>query len=366
LRDRWHVDCEAASDTDKKPPRPALFVSDATIEALGDTLAGNARGILYVSHELDSWIGSHDAYRDGQGSRDRGHWLALYDGGPHEVQRVQRGTQLVPNWSASLLTATTPSGLQRHARSLPADGLIQRFMPVMVQPMRAPDLGITGAAVEAARATYGARLRELFDYRPTHPVRLTADAAEMFRARRDELREQVPAMAEVNAPFAAHLAKHAGMIGRVALVLHAAGCELHPAERAVRADTMAAAIRLMRRIGRSAAAMYSALGGVDTAATVARAVARSILADRLAEFTRHALMQSCRPFRDAPEFARDSALRLLEDAGWIVAVEGARRWGGRPSTFAVEPRAHEMFGEFGEAHRARRSKVRAAIVGDEG
>lgn len=365
LRDRWRADCEAMSDNEKKPPMPALFVSDATIEALGDTMANNPRGIVYLSHELDSWIGSHDAYRDGQGSRDRGHWLALYDGGPHEVQRVQRGTQLVPNWSASLLTATTPSGLQRHARSLPADGLIQRFLPVMVRPMRAPDLDIPGAAVERARAAYGARLRELFDYRPTHPVRLTADAGELFRQRVAELREQVPAMAEVNAPFSAHLAKHAGMVGRLALVLHAASCDVHPAERAVRADTMAAAIRIMRRVGRSAAAMYAALGGVDNAATVARAAARALLADRLAGFTRNDLMQGCRAFRDAPEFARESALRLLEDAGWVAPVDGGRRWGGRPTTYAVDPRVHELFGGYGAAHRARRTKVRAAIVGDE-
>jgi hypothetical protein len=364
LRDRWHADCAALAEGETRPPMPALFVSDATIEALGDTLAANPRGLLYLSHELDSWLGSHDAYRDGQGSRDRGHWLALYDGGPHEVQRVQRGTQLVPNWSASLLTATTPAGLQRHARSLPADGLIQRFLPVLVRPMRAPDLTVTAAEVGAARTAYAARLRELFDWRPSHPVRMTAEAAELFRARLAELREQVPAMAEVNAAFAAHLAKHPGMIGRLALILHAAGCDRHPAERGVRADTMAAAIRLARRIGRSAASLYAALGGVDTVATVARAVARAILADRLPEFTRNDLMQACRPFRDAPEFARDGALRLLEDAAWVAPVEGARRWGGRVSTYAVEPRAHELYGQHGEAHRARRAKVRAALLGE--
>jgi len=364
LRDRWHAECASLPKDEARPPMPALFVSDATIEAMGDTLAANPRGLLYLSHELDSWLGSHDAYRDGQGSRDRGHWLALYDGGPHEVQRVQRGSQLVPNWSASLLTATTPAGLQRHARSLPADGLIQRFLPVMVRPMQAPDLAVTAAEVGAARAAYAARLRELFDYQPTHPVRLTTEAAELFRARLAELREQVPAMAEVNAAFAAHLAKHPGMIGRLALVLHAAGCDRHPAERGVRAETMTAAIRLARRIGRSAASLYAALGGVDTVATVARAVARTTLADRLPEFTRNDLMQACRPFRDAPEFARDGALRLLEDAGWIAPVEGARRWGGRVSTYAVDPRAHDLYGQHGEAHRARRAKVRAALLGE--
>ena len=63
-------------DRARPEPVPTVIVEDTTTEALRDTLRDNERGVIAVYEELDSWIGSHDAYRAGS-SKDRGEWLRL-------------------------------------------------------------------------------------------------------------------------------------------------------------------------------------------------------------------------------------------------------------------------------------------------
>jgi hypothetical protein len=364
LRAAWQQQCADVPKGEPQRPPPALFVSDATIEALADALEANPRGVLFRAHELDSWLGAHDAYRNGVGSKDRGHWLQLFDGTAHEIHRKGREVQFIQHYGAALLTATTPDGLRRHSKALPADGLLQRFLPVMVRPMVRPDRGVSGESIAEAAGAYAARLRALHGYFPTAPVRLSADAAAQFGQRLDELRESVQAVGEVSPPFASHLAKHAGLIGRVALALHAATLRGHPAEEAISGATMGAAVGLMRRLTSHAAALYSSLGVEDSAQTLARACARSILADAAPSVTRHWLMQKCRPFRDAAESVREPALRLLLDAGWLIALADAPKYGGRVAAWAIDPRVHELFSEQGEQHRQRRARVRAALQGE--
>jgi len=67
--------------------------------------------------------------------------MRLYDGGPHQVDRIKRGSFFVKNWGASELTATTPAALTRLASKLPTDCLFQRFMVFAVQGMRDRDPG---------------------------------------------------------------------------------------------------------------------------------------------------------------------------------------------------------------------------------
>jgi len=139
-------DRQAAKETasDERTPQRAMLTSDCTIDKLSELLTDNPRGLLYCVDEFDSWLGQHEAFgRDG-GARNRGEWMRLYDGGPHQVDRVKRGSFYVKNWGCSVLTATTPAALTRLARKLSADGLFQRFMVFHVQPMQERDRAMAG------------------------------------------------------------------------------------------------------------------------------------------------------------------------------------------------------------------------------
>src|SRR5690606_14231605 len=138
--------------------------------------------------------------------------------GPHQVDRVKRGSFLVQNWGASVLAACTPAGLREQVRKLPDDGLIHRFMPCI---MRSPDEPGSGDAREAMRAWTG-RLREALEAttseKPQARVRISTAARLAFDAETREIRKSIDAAYELMPALASHLGKHPGMLARVALV----------------------------------------------------------------------------------------------------------------------------------------------------
>ena len=190
-------------------------------------------------------------------------------------------------------------------------------------------------------------------------MRLSQGAAALFFKRRDDLRDEMEAVCALSEPLAGHIAKHAGLTARVALAFHclengASACEVLVSE-----ETMAMAIRLMRRLSRHALSMFDTLAEHDDSSlTVAKATARAILASRATLITRRELIRGCRAFRDANDHARDSALRFLTDAAWLSPVEDGRQYAGRQTEFDVNPLAHSLFANEGEAHRKRRVAVR--------
>jgi hypothetical protein len=355
-----------ARKPEDRDPLPALFTSDATVEALADALRDNPRGLLMLTEEFASWIGGIDAYRDGAGAKNRGEWLQLFDGGPHQVNRVKRGAFLVPNWGASVLAACTPAGLRDQLRKLPDDGLIQRFIPCVMSPPTTP----RGASARAALQEWDARLRGVHVRtevpEPHARLRLGPHAAHAFEAEARSIREAVDSLYELSPPFASHVGKHPGLLARVALTFHViegrAGDDIEAA-------TMETSIRFMRKVRRHAGALYLGILAASPPLELARAVARAIVADsrRPASIGRHYMLQACRAFRHADDLTRRLAVQSLEDAGWLAPVPGSRAYGGwGASEWAVNPAVFDRFAAEGEAHRQRRVTVKALLTGDIG
>lgn len=140
LMQRW-IEENEARQRHERTPVPALYTSDSTIAALSVALQANPRGLLMLTEEFASWIGGIDAADRGESAKNRGDWLQLRDGGPHQINRVERGAVFVPNWGVSVLAATTPDGLARQMKQMPEDGLIQRFVPCI---LNSPDLDANG------------------------------------------------------------------------------------------------------------------------------------------------------------------------------------------------------------------------------
>jgi hypothetical protein len=359
LRKDWEARVAGVKDEEAQAVKvPTLLIEDATTESLRDILRDNPQGVIALYEEFDSWIGSHDAY-NGKG-KDRGEWLRLYDGGPHSVDRATGPMKsrhvFVPNWGCSILAATTFAGIKRHAKNLPSDGLLQRFMPVVVSPAREwPDAPHRSS--QAAREAFARLLCTLRHIRPG-VVRLSPAATEVLESRQRALVGVANALEEVSPDIAAHAGKHIGMIGRVALILHCIECGEHAAIELVSGETMRAAERLLTSLLPHARVLFAALDRGDGSTDVARAAAETLLADGLETFTRRDLIQKCRRFRDAAGGAQEACLRFLADAGWIAPDRAGPKRDGQPARFFVHPAVHGRFGAAGAALRQRRAAVR--------
>jgi len=343
-------------DPETATPKPAAFTSDATIEKLSEILRDNPRGLLYVVDEFDSWFGSIDAYRQGGGSRDRGEWLRLYDGGPHQVDRVRRGSFYVPNWGCSLLSATTWATLDRHAKNLPVDGLLQRFLPVILPSERPePDALASYAEIKQAEEKLEARLLELHGIE-SMTVHLSADALELFDEEVRANRTLVGALEAAGEGLAAHVAKHAGLLARVALTFHAIE-HGRTAMADLGAHTMRAALGFMARAFAHTVALHQRLNVKSSAWPLARDIARSMLADGVVLINARTATQICRAFRSAEDWRRKQAVETLTTCGWVQPVDPLQRYGDHGATWQLNPKAAETFAQIGIEHTARRKTV---------
>ncbi|MCU0975309.1 MAG: DUF3987 domain-containing protein [Steroidobacteraceae bacterium] len=360
----------SAGEGDTLPPRPRCIVADTTVEALAVALTDNPRGLLVAADEFESWLGSLDLYRrGGSGSRDRGEWLRLFDGGPHTVERVQRGATFVPNFGASIVTATTPAALAKLSRELPEDGLLQRFLVLSARRIVPTDANV-GREAEAATAAYAGLQRAVYGMTPrahNGAASLTHEAGEALREFRQRNGLQVEAVYSAQPALAGHLAKHPALLLRLTLTLHAAriaGLEderaRDPAAWGVTLDTLRQAERLLHRLTRHAVAVYARLAGDAGAFALARDVARYILATLPDALERRDLVQRVASFKAAGERDQAEALRLLEDLGWLRAEAGRYRK-AIPTHYRVSPRVAATFAADAEREKARREARRELL-----
>lgn len=340
-----------------RPPEPALYTSDSTIEALSEKLKDNERGMLMITEEFASWIGPIDSGSRGDAAKNRGAWLQLYDGGPYQVDRIIRGSFEVPNWGASLLTATTPTALAQHMKNLPEDGLIQRFIPVILAPR---DFEADGDASPALNAWRQA-LTWVFDNVRPATVRFSPEARQLFRAIEVEMGRAASAMDGVSPALASHLGKHSEMVARLALIFHAFSA---PGSLTLSAETLQKSADLIRQIRRHSVALFNDILGRSPTTDVARALARSLAAANPAERSigRNWMTQHCRDFaRTTDDRTRRAAVQLLEDLDWLKDA-GKKPYGGWPSSWEVNQNIYRLYAREGEMHRAQREAVQAVFA----
>jgi hypothetical protein len=206
-------------ERDDEPESPERYiVGDTTTEKLGEILSRgeSGRGVLAKHDEVSGWIGRMERYHTaGKGaSADRAFWLRAWNGGPYTIDRVKGGETLVRNLSVSIVGGIQPARLAE-IHGLTSDGLLQRFLPILMQ---APTLPMDIDCSEVNR-NYKALLYQIIEL-PPQELRVTDAAIEVM----DELQhhlfnlEQVgEALSEGFEGFVGKLAAYAGVL---TIILH--------------------------------------------------------------------------------------------------------------------------------------------------
>lgn len=366
-REAAHINGEArgnvVGDLADPPTPPAserLMAEDITVEAMSNVLKDNARGVLVINDELSGWFGSMDAYKGG-GGKDRGLWLEIYNGGPKRVDRVMRGTILVPNWSASILGGIQPDSIRRISGQMYDDGLLQRFMVVCGKPVpggsqdRSPDMD----AVKAYRGL----LDELFATGPSErPVKLS-EGAHRWREAISTFSHGLAQADMLTTSFRSHLGKWDGLFARVLLVFHcieARSVGKYPNAMPVTEHTAKRVHDFLRHfLFPHAAAFYMGVMARSDRDTAAEWLADWILADARETVTLRDVTQAYRRWRMLADWQQKAVMRSLEDAGWLLAEgETTER---RVNRWAVNPKVHDLFGKQAAAAKARKAEARLRV-----
>jgi len=339
---------------DPKPrepePPPRYVVWDTTVEKLGELLARSDKGLLVKSDEISGWLGSMERYNTGRG--DRGFWLVAYDGGPHNVDRIKRGEMFIKNLSVSLLGGIQPARLAE-IQGLTSDGLLQRFLPVMMAS------GSFAQDVPSNDEKYIVRVREMIFAKPAR-VTMSDDALAVMTELRRRLHELEQASDGLAAGFQSFVGKLHGLCGSLALILHMADDPKLAATYEVDERTAENTRRLVEGFILPHAVEFYRAGETATHGERLRHLASWILTSGTTRLLASDLTRNVRELRGLTLFEINQRVSPLVAAGWLQPADTTpvcRSW-------TVTPQVHLQLAERSKIEAARKARIRALIIGD--
>lgn len=346
--DRFELMKEAFGDEMEQPKPPRLLAGDTTIEALGQILAGQHRGILIHRDEFAGWIGSMEKYSGGRGgAADRGFWLQSYDGGTFHVDRIGRGQTRIKNLSVSLLGGIQPERLAE-LHGLTSDGLLQRFSPVMLAASRYGE----DKALGRVERDYEQAVEALHDASPTR-LTMTEDAIDAMAELHRELHDLEQATHGVYAGFQGFVGKMAGLSGSLALILHLMDAPERNAGLPVEKRTVEDAAKLtLQFLVPHAFEFYRTAEATTNGDRLAR-IASWILTSGMTRITASDLTRNIALFRGKRVAEIGDMVSPMVAGGWLYPEAD----GPRVAAWRVNPQVHNLFAE-----RAREEERRKAAL----
>lgn len=357
--DRWDSLSSEERKLAPEPRRQRVRLGDTTVEAAQEALRWSEKGILIFRDEIGGWLGDLDKYSGSKSaSGDKGFYLQAFNGGTYPVDRVGRGSFIIPNLSVSIVGGIQPSAIRKFAANSVDDGLLQRFLPIVLQPAtigRDEPLPWQSRMYEFAVST-------LFETRATGPLRFDSAAQEIFYTVQQR-HHMMQSVENINAKLAAHIGKMDGIFGRLCVVFHAleSPFSTNLPDR-VTVETAERVERFMRLfLLPHAYAFYAGVLGLSDEQDVLEDIAGYILAKRLTEID-HRTVQRAKPaykkftHRDTrPHFENLAAMN------WLEPVYDPDKRNGEPRWF-VNSYVHQLFAERAEREEARRLQGRATIL----
>ena len=329
-----------------EPPHQRRFKSnDGTVAKLGELLVKNPQGLLIFRDELTGLLASWE--KEGNDS-DKPFYLESWNGtGSHSVDRIGRGSLLIPNLCLSICGGIQPEKMEAYLRGITQglgnDGGIQRFQ-VLVYPDPTPWEWRDRYPVKGAREA----MRDLFDRLATFdPVQDGATPSDDFVklphfAFDDEAQEifiewatdlyRVQIAGESNPMMQQHLAKFEKLFCSIALILHMATGQIGP----VKAASALMAAAWCEYLAAHARRIYGLLE--VSKVTAAKLLGRRIADGKLAGgFTaRDVKRKQWSGLVTTSDV--ETALAILEENHWVIGIEYEGENGGRPTTrYQINP-----------------------------
>jgi hypothetical protein len=332
----------------EKPGPERMVANDTTFQSLTDILRNSPRGVLVLRDEVVALLETLSA--EGQEGA-RGFYLEAWNGlGSYRVDRVGRGSFIIPRLAIWLCGGIQPGRLQTYVRQAVTggnsdDGLLQRFQ-LLVWPDvakswhnvdRCPDFAATQVVLDTFKTlraldpvAIGARVDPMGSL-PAY-LHFTTEAQVHFNAYRARL-EAALRTTERHPALESHLAKYRSLVPALALVIHLVDGGTGPVPIAA----LDKAIDWSRYLWSHARRVYASV--TNGAGFGVKALTGKITAGKLADgFTAREVRRHGWQFLSNVDDVRD-ALEWLVDAGWLRQSRVVSPDGGRPNeTYTINPK----------------------------
>lgn len=330
------------------PPQPLrLTVSDITSQKLVRMCADRPRGLLCHLDEMRSWA---DKLVTPQSGESRSTWVEAYDSGTGTMDRVGNGSTgaenniIADNFAVSIYGNMQPRVFKDYLKPLTQDGLIQRFIPAILQSKFSDVKGEPIPKHLSHHAQYEQHIRVLFAL-PATNYKLSPEAHTLFRKFQDWYHTVKKDERTVGADdsYMTALGKIEGTCGRLILFWH---LFQDPHNLFVSEHTADQAITFVQTYVINAMRYsYGEVGGLTTdsidqgvaeyilqhasiAETVSMSEIKRSLRRRIENM--HALQQN--------ELIRE-AMGVLERSNWVKLMHAD----SRTATWAIDPRLANYF-----------------------
>jgi len=330
-----------------------------------EILGTNPGGCAVIREELSGWLGSLGRYSpQSKDGTDRAFYCAMRDGAPHDYQRKTTGSIHLDAAAGSLLSAVQPDRVLEI--KLPtADGLMQRFMPLMMREARGYQDKVGVDDVKALLQPVRDRLaaippvmqRDPYGQLVPIPYKLTAEGAELYQKFADDMR-LVARMPDPSREFGECLNKLGPMWLSFALLFHlieTEGGESVSFAVAQRADAIIREFFIPH-----AHQFYDLLGG-GSSVHGARSVATAILRCPKDEIVLRDVVHRCRAMRGKDRNAQVQLMQKFETFGWLTRLD---RYGTAHPRWRRTAGLVERFAEELKREEAARAAMTAAIKAD--
>ena len=324
---------EVASEPPTKPVPLRLTVTDITSQKLVHHCADRPQGLLCYLDEMNSWVHKISDPRSGE---DRSCWTSSYEGNKYTMDRVGVGSIVADPMNVSIYGNIQPKVLKANIEALSIDGLIQRFIPVILSgeydavPNYVPEMLTNNAQWETLIRVIHALPPTIFTLSPS--------AYEVFRefqhwyhqAKQDER------ILQSDDNYMTAFGKLEGTMARVLLILHIIS---DPYSGQVSVETCKNAIAIAKQYI-APALRYSFLTLIDIDKSLNNWCLGhivSIAGDQDTITLREIKRSARRQLESKPEHLRDNfmleAMGVLESEGWLVCIDSNKK----STTWAINP-----------------------------
>lgn len=329
------------------PPAPVpvkITVSDITSQKLVRHCAERPRGLLCYFDEMNGWVRKMTDRNSGD---DRSAWVVSYESEHYEMDRVGSGSIHCDNLAVSIYGNIQPAVFYSSVAALASDGLLQRFIPAVLNPERTrrgepvpPELTNQGEWENLVRLVYSL---------PVQTYRLSFTAFMAYREFQSwyeeaKARERLLNSGDV---YMTAFGKLEGTAGRLILLFHLMEAPFSPE---VGLSTVERVIEIIR--GYVIPAYRYTFGEASGSLTFDRWVTDYIIqwADKATITLSEIKRSGRRPLEGVNAWTADqwvlNAMYNLEQVNWVKRIDDGTQEHRSMAQWAINPRLLEEFKDY--------------------